>query len=240
MKVIIISILLFSLFAGLATGLGAVASILLKAPSEKILSLSLGFAAGIMFGISTLSLIPESLEIGGFTICFFGIVFGAVSLGLVDALLPHVHKTETECDMYVKLGSFIAIGIAFHNLPEGIAIGASSKVSAELGIYTAFSIGIHNIAEGISVAMPLCIGKMQKKRVVIVTTMTGMATLIGTLIGLQLVSISTIFISFSLAFAAGAMLYIASDELIPLSHKVHSHFANTGILMGIILALFIK
>lgn len=193
-----------------------------------------------MFGISTLSLIPESMSAGNFTVCFLGIIFGAVSLWLVDALLPHVHKTETECDLYMKLGSFIAIGIAFHNLPEGIAIGASSIVSAELGVSTAFSIGIHNIAEGISVAMPLCIGKMQKKRVVVVTTMTGMATLIGTLIGLQLVAISPLFISFSLAFAAGAMLYIASDELIPLSHKVHSHFANAGILMGIIFALLIK
>jgi ZIP family zinc transporter len=235
-----ISILLLSLLAGLVTGLGAIISVFIKSPSEKILSLSLGFAAGIMIGISTLSLIPESIETGSFMICFLGISLGGFLLWLVDVLLPHIHKSETECDMYMKLGTFIAIGIAFHNLPEGIAIGASSQVSTELGVYMALSIGLHNIAEGISIAMPLCMGKMHKIRIIFITTLTGMATLCGALIGMKLVSVSGIFISFSLAFAAGAMLYIVSDELIPLSHKAHSHFANIGILTGIILALFIQ
>lgn len=235
-----ISILLISFFAGLVTGGGALISILIKSPSQKVLSLSLGFAAGIMIGISTLSLIPSSLELGNLTSCFFGIIIGALLLWLVDVLLPHIHKSESDCDVYRKLGTFIALGIAFHNLPEGIAIGASNEVSAQLGLYTAISIGIHNIAEGISVAMPLCMGKMENKRILFITTLTGLTTLGGTIIGISLVSISQTFISFSLAFAAGAMIYISSDELIPLSHKAHNHFANLGILLGIMLALFIK
>lgn len=224
----------------MVTGIGAIITVLIKSPSERIMSLSLGFAAGIMIGISTLSLIPESIGAGSPVFCLLGFVSGAFLLWLVDVLLPHIHKSETECDMYLKMGSFIALGIAFHNLPEGIAIGASNEISAELGVYTAVSIGIHNIAEGLSVAMPLCLGKMRKIRIVYVTTFTGLATLLGTLIGLYLVSISTSFISFSLAFAAGAMVYIASDELIPQSHCVHSHFANAGIILGILLAIFVK
>jgi len=235
-----VSILFFSFIAGIVTGLGALISIIFKKPSEKIMSWSLGFAAGIMIGISTLSLIPESFAAGWTWTCVLGVVLGAFCLWLVDELLPHQHKTDQPEKDFTKVGTFIAIGIAFHNLPEGIAIGASSEVSAKLGLYTAISIGIHNIAEGLSVAMPLRMGKMRRRRIVIVTTLTGMTTLIGAIIGLQLVSISPAFISISLAFAAGAMLYIASDELIPISHRVHSHSANMGMLMGILLALLIK
>lgn len=213
---------------------------IIKKPSEKMLSFSLGFASGIMIGISTLTLIPESLAMGTIYICLAGFVCGALFLWLIDVLLPHIHKTETECDMYMKMGTFIALGIFFHNLPEGIAIGTSSHVSVELGIYTSVSIGIHNIAEGLSVAMPLCLGKMEKIRIIFITTLTGLATLLGAFLGLILVKVSLVFISFSLAFAAGAMIYILSDELIPHSHHVHSNAANIGIIFGIMLALLVK
>lgn len=212
---------------------------IMKKPSEKALSLSLGFASGIMIGISTLTLIPESLAAGGALTCLAGFICGAFFLWLVDVLLPHIHKFDTECDMYMKMGTFIAVGIAFHNLPEGIAIGASSHVSIELGVYTALTIGIHNIAEGLSVAMPLCMGKMGNIRIIFITTMTGLATLAGAFLGLLLVTVSPAFISLSLAFAAGAMIYISSDELIPHSHHVHSNASNIGIILGITLALLI-
>lgn len=237
---IFINILVYSFMAGLVTGLGALITILIKEPSKKLLSLALGFASGIMIGISTISLIPESMEAGSFTLCFLGFVSGAVFLWLIDVSLPHIHKNETNCDMYMKMGYFIAAGIAFHNLPEGIAIGATNEVSTQLGLYTAISIGIHNIAEGLSIAMPLCMGKVGKIRIIFITTMTGLATLLGTIIGLFMVGVSQGFISFALAFAAGAMIYISSDELIPHSHSVHSHTANMGIVLGIMLALLLK
>jgi len=238
--VICISILWFSFLAGLVTGAGALIAIILKNPSDKLLSSSLGFASGIMIGISTLSLIPQSLETGTVYLCVGGFVCGALFLYLVDATLPHIHKYEADCDMYMKMGSFIAVGIALHNLPEGMAIGTTSQISMDLGLKTAFSIGIHNIAEGLAIAMPLCFGKMDKTRIVFVTTMTGLATLIGALIGVKLEQISYSFISFSLAFAAGAMIYISSDELIPHSHHVHSNTANISILAGIMLAIVLR
>lgn len=237
---IYISILVYSFVAGLVTGIGALITIAIKEPSKKLLSLSLGFASGIMIGISTISLIPESMEAGSFSLCFLGFVSGAVFLWLIDITLPHIHKNEANCDMYMKMGYFIAAGIAFHNLPEGIAIGATSEVSPQLGVYTAVSIGVHNIAEGLSIAMPLCMGKVGKMRIVFITTLTGLATLFGTMIGLFMVNVSQGFISVSLAFAAGAMIYISSDELIPHSHSVHSHSANIGIVLGIMLALLLK
>ncbi len=231
--------MLLSFVSGLVTGLGALIVIMIRNPSKKLMSWSLGFASGVMIGISTLSLIPESIETGSLYSCLGGFVFGAFFMWVIDVALPHVYKTDTEHDFYMKMGSFIALGIAFHNVPEGIAIGASHHVSAELGTATALSIGIHNIAEGLSVAMPLSLGKMGKTRIVFITTMTGLATLLGTVIGVNIVAISEMLISFSLAFAAGAMLYICSDELIPQSHGTHSHAANLGIIMGIMLAVII-
>lgn len=236
----VISILTLSFLAGLVTGVGALFAILVKKPSDKFLSASLGFASGIMIGISTLSLIPQSLETGTVYLALAGIVYGALFLYVVDVTLPHFHKNEADCDIYMKMGMFIALGIAFHNLPEGVAIGTSSSVSTELGIKTALTIGIHNIAEGLSVAMPLCLGHMRRSHVVFITTMTGLATLVGTVIGIQLEHISAAFVSFSLAFAAGAMIYISSDELIPHSHHVHSNSANIGVIAGIVLAMVLR
>ena len=90
-----------------------------------------------------------------------------------------------------KWGTFIAIGIAVHNLPEGIAIGVSNEVSVVMGFYMAVSIGIHNIAEGLSVAMPLSLSpNMKKSRIVYITTITGLATLLGTIIGKAIITIS--------------------------------------------------
>jgi ZIP family zinc transporter len=239
--VVSISIYLSSLIAGLLTGVGALISIAIKNPSDKLLSLSLGFASGIMLGISTFSLIPESLELGNIYFCALGFVCGAGFLGLLDYGLPHIHKNEVEYDEYKKMGYFIAIGIAVHNLPEGIAIGVSNEVSVVMGFYMAVSIGIHNIAEGLSVAMPLSLSpNMKKSRIVYITTITGLATLLGTIIGKAIITISAFFISASLAFAAGAMIYITSAELIPKSHRSYGKYANIGIVAGILFSLFLR
>lgn len=239
--VVVISIYLLSLIAGLLTGVGALITICIKTPSHKLLSSSLGFAAGIMLGISTLSLIPESIEVGNIYSCILGFASGAAFLALLDLWLPHIHKNEAKDDEYKKMGYFIAIGIAVHNLPEGIAIGVSNEVSVSLGLYMALSIGIHNIAEGLSVAMPLSLSpNMKKGKIVFITTITGLVTLFGTMLGTALADISSLLISASFAFAAGAMIYITSDELIPKSHRTHSNYANMGIVTGILLSLFLS
>lgn len=235
-----ISIYLLSLLAGLLTGVGALITIAIRNPSNKLLSISLGFAAGIMLGLSTLSMIPESLALGGIYPCIFGFICGAGFLALLDILLPHIHKNEAKYDEYLKMGYFIAIGIAVHNLPEGIAIGVSNEVSVELGFYTALSIGIHNIAEGLSVAMPLSLSHaLEGGKIVFITTITGLATFFGTMLGTSLATVSSVFISASFSFAAGAMIYITSDELIPKSHARHSNYANMGIVSGILLSLLL-
>lgn len=222
--------------AGLMTGLGGLIAVIIKNIPTSLFSSVLGFAAGIMIGISTLSLIPNSLEMGMFY-TVIGFILGGAIMFILDVALPHTHKNEADDNMYFKMGIFIAFGIALHNIPEGLAIGAANYISGETGFYTALGIGLHNTAEGLCIAFPLVLSKMSKFRIVLISVLTGLSTLIGTFFGIIVGGISMTFVSISLAFAAGAMIYIASDELIPQSHKTHSEYANIGIMLGFIFAL---
>lgn len=136
-------------------------------------------------------------------------------------------------NMY-QCGLFMAIGIALHNLPEGLAIGAGYSNSAALGATIAISLALHNIPEGMVTAAPLLLAGVNKWIVIAIATSAGLVTPIGTLIGAALISISPQFISIAMAFAAGAMIYIVSDELIPQSHEYHSHAANLGLIAGFV------
>lgn len=101
----------------------------------------------------------------------------------------------------------------------------------------ALAIALHNIPEGMRMSVPLRMARVRVSRILLVTTLAGIFTPVGTLIGFLLYSISRDFVSISLALAAGAMIYIVSDELIPESHKHHSHFANLGIVVGFLVVL---
>ncbi len=132
-------------------------------------------------------------------------------------------------------GLFLAIGIALHNLPEGLAIGAGYSNSITLGATIAISLAMHNVPEGMVTAAPLLLAGMNRWRVVGIATLAGLMTPIGTFIGAVLISISPEFVSIAMALAAGAMIYIVSDELIPQSHEYHSHAANLGLVAGFVL-----
>jgi len=232
--------------SGILTGLGAVIAMFFKNIEDKWISTALGFAAGIMIGLSTFSLIPHAIESGSITAVILGFVAGGLFLWIIDMIIPHIHKLDGEeeegdrLSSYKKMGYFIAIGIALHNLPEGLSIGASTGISMNVGIVIAISIGIHNIAEGLSIAVPLSICGIKKSKIVFITVFAGLFTVIGAFIGMLAVNISSVIISMSLSFAAGAMIYICSDELIPESHKLHSNMSNAGVMTGFIFSLVIS
>ncbi|QNO13702.1 ZIP family metal transporter [Alkalicella caledoniensis] len=229
--------------AGLATALGALVVIFLKKPSEKMVSVMMGFAAGIMIAISTLELIPEAVDLGGVFNTALGFILGALLMFLLDLLVPHSHMGTGERDngesQLKKMGYFIFLGIALHNLPEGLAIGAGFVAEEALGISIAIALAVHNIPEGMATAVPLLGGGVSKGKVLLLTLVAGMMTPLGTAIGFLLFGLSESFVSIALSLAAGAMIYIVSDELIPHSHKTHSHWANLGLLCGFLLGFLI-
>lgn len=246
---------LLSSLAGLATGVGALIVVLFGRPSTRFLSAMLGFAAGIMLAISAFDLLPEAEQLGGPLNAVIGLALGAALMAGLDAVLPHIHRGfksseglldtngglhgELNCSSLLKCGLFLLVGIALHNLPEGLAIGAGYTSSFTLGTVIVISLALHNVPEGMVTSTPLLLGGMERWRVVLLTTLAGMMTPIGTVIGAMLFGLNGGFVSVALAFAAGAMIYIVSDELIPQSHQYHSHTANIGLLAGFILVFMI-
>lgn len=241
--------ILLALLAGLATSLGGIIIYIIKKPNKIHMSIYLGFAAGIMIGISVFELIPEGIAMGNLTLVAVGFVIGCLLMWTIDIattkkLDPIGHgKGQTfenrvsDRKSYSRMGYFIALGIALHNLPEGLAIGAGFGTEPKLGLLLAITIGLHNVPEGMSIAMPLRMSGSSILKVLKITLIAGLFTPIGAALGYMLVRLSPLAISVCLGMAAGAMTYIASDELIPESHHCHNHFANFGILSGFLLIL---
>lgn len=236
--------LLISTLAGLATAVGALIVIMIKQPGEKMISVMMGFAAGIMIAISTLELIPEAVELGGVLNTAIGFMLGALMMFALDIFVPHSHmgsgeKENDEKTKLKKMGYFIFLGIALHNLPEGLAIGAGFEAQDALGLSIAIALAVHNVPEGMATAVPLISGGVSKMKVLALTLVAGMMTPVGTALGIAIFRISESFVSIGLSLAAGAMIYIVSDELIPHSHGTHSHWANIGLLLGFLLGFLI-
>ncbi|OWZ83638.1 ZIP family metal transporter [Natranaerobius trueperi] len=243
--------LLYSFIAGASTAIGAIIIALIGRPGQKVLSGLLGFAGGIMIAISAFKLIPEAEEISSTYSAVIGFILGAAMMYLLDKLIPHTHlpggdevvtegvSTNSNEKSVLKTGYLIFLGIALHNLPEGLAIGAGLESNPELGFAIAVAIALHNIPEGMAVAGPLRSGGISWFKVFMLTLFAGLMTPVGAAIGLTIFGISSIFVGLGLAFAAGAMVYIVSDELMPMSHGYHNHTANTGFIMGFILGFLI-
>lgn len=253
-------VIILSVLAGLATGIGALIAFSIRVTSPRFLSLMLGFAGGIMLSISAFNLLHEAVNVCGLSLTIVGFVLGAALMFGLDLALPHMHRVSFgregghESERYrrerkacprdvnpdmLRLGYYVFLGIALHNLPEGLAIGAGYESSYKLGLAIALSIGLHNIPEGIATAVPLTLGGVGKFRVFLMTCFAGLMTAVGTIIGIGIIRQGSFLIGVSLAFAAGAMVYIVSDELIPQSHKYHSHWANLGLVLGFIVGLVI-
>ncbi len=245
--------LLYSLFAGVSTVFGAILVIFLRTPGKRVLSGLLGFAGGVMLAIALFDLIPEALEFGSMLSVALGFLFGAGIMFALDRFLPHAHvsaKPDLTLEnvpgipvidkKLLRLGYLVFFGLALHNVPEGLAIGAGLESSPQLGISIAIAIGLHNIPEGIAVAGILRSGGMSIVRILLLTLAIGLMTPVGAAIGLLIFNISPVFISGGMAFAAGAMVYIVNDELIPQSHRMSNHIAIVGLILGLLVVMIMN
>ena len=158
---------------------------------------------------------------------------------LLTILYPQAQKTPSRPTYLLKMGYLIAMGIALHDLPEGIAIAVGYSATDKLGLVLALAIGMHNIPEGMATAAPLRMGGMNPFKILLINGLVSLFTPLGTWLGLLMINISNHFISTLLALAAGAMAYLVKDELLPESHRRHPQFCKLGIGLGltVILAL---
>jgi ZIP family zinc transporter len=231
----------YSLIAGLLTGAGALPLIFIKDISHKWKDSLIGFASGVMVAVSFLALLSEALEIGGPFQIIFGLTFGFLIIGTIERFVPHFEIGEIGFDtIKVKRRMvLIASAIALHNVPEGFAVGVSfgSEVPG-LGLLIVIAIAVHNAPEGLVVAAPLKELGYPNWKIFLITAATGLTMPFGTAIGFILVSWADAVLVFGLSFAAGAMLYVVSHELLPESHSHgYKKQATMGFLVGIILTI---
>ncbi|MCW3490557.1 ZIP family metal transporter [Dethiobacter alkaliphilus] len=236
--------LLISTMAGLATGLGGLIVACFGKPSVKALSLILGIAAGINIVIATVELLPAAVEHGNLFLMSAGFVFGIAIMSLIDRAIPNVNllngdRAGLDSARLIRVGILIAVALAVHNLPEGLAIGAGFEATHSLGAIIALAIGLHNIPEGMGAAAPLKMGGMDNKRIVLITSLAGLATPLGTFIGMLLMRLSAAFVSLSLAFGGGAIMYVVCKELIPESQRQHAQYAIYGMTLGFLITLIL-
>jgi ZIP family zinc transporter len=236
----VLSIVLLSTLAGLGTGLGGLA-VLIRKPGEKLLVFLIGLAAGLMIMLSFMELLFDSLSISGLFPAAAGFISGALVLFFLDFLLPHKHVVSEKGLIDAKMfrtGALIAIGISIHNLPEGIAVASGYSFLPEIGLIIAIVIAIHNIPEGIAIALPIRMSGAPRWVAFRVALISGLIEPVGAAIAAVFLSSVPGLMPFALSFAAGVMVFITVDELIPLAHEHgNEHFTSFGIIIGFILTL---
>jgi ZIP family zinc transporter len=256
---------LITALAGISTGIGSAIAYFIRKPGPRIMSLILGFSAGVMLYIAFAELLHQSFEKVGFGWGNVGFFAGIAFIALLDILIPHQYKEEhvdmpstglTEADSYprdwrrrhrrrsthsalMRVGMLAAIGIAIHNLPEGLAVFSSGITGDRtFGLMVAVAIALHNIPEGISVSMPIWEATGSRKKAFLYSFAAGLAEPIGAVIGYAILFnfLTPTLIYSLLAFSAGIMVYISLDELLPTAHLYgKSHLVIIGVIAGMVL-----
>ncbi len=228
---VILAGFLGSLVAGLGTGLGALPIFLRSGWSPNAQRMMLAIAAGMMLGATFFSLIQPALALvharGGDDLAAvvtvgLGLALGALALWGLHGLVPHEHFTKgREGRPTLDLGRnwMFVLAIALHNLPEGLSVGiAYGATEPATGHAVMLGIATQNMPEGLAVAAALIAGGASRRRAFLIALGTGFVEPIGGLIGAATVSLSAALLPWGLAFAAGAMLFVISGEVLPETH----------------------
>ena len=239
--------------AALATALGALPVLIAQQYSHKTYAVLLGFGAGVMLAACSFSLISPGLEHaknGGLSSLMSGLVvgggilFGALLMSLMDYFMPHKYfdkGREGPSSVALKRVWLFVVAITLHNFPEGLSIGfafaGANLLSAEA---LAIGISIQDIPEGLVVALALRGAGYSRTRSFVFSTLTGLVEPAAALLGIFLVGISPSMLPFGLGFAAGAMLFVISHEIIPESHRWgREHYATIAIIVGFVLMMLL-
>lgn len=239
---------LASILAGLATGVGALPALFFKDISRNLFNALLGAAAGVMLAATAFSLLVPGMVYGntvwpghGIYIVAAGMLAGALFLHFADRMLPHVHfdaVADQQLSSLNKIGLFI-LAITIHNFPEGMSVGVSfGSGDMGSGLVLAIAIALQNIPEGLAVALPLVGLGVNRWRAVGIATLTGLVEPVGGLLGITMVTVFQPVLPLAMGFAAGAMLFVISEEIIPETHaNGRSRYATFALMAGFVLMM---
>ncbi len=230
----VLQALIATCFTWALTALGAAGVFIAKDISRKVLDLMLGFAGGVMIAASYWSLLAPAIEmsegkdIPAWVPALAGFLLGGIFLRLVDKILPHLHlglpieRAEGHKTNW-RRSTLLILAITLHNIPEGLAVGvafgaiAAGSPAATLGaaIALAIGIGIQNFPEGLAVSIPLRRGGMSRGKSFWYGQLSAIVEPIAGVIGAAAVIVAQPILPYALAFAAGAMIFVVIEELIP-------------------------
>ena len=241
-----------SLLAGLGTGVGGLGVFAVRTLSPKLEDALLSAAAGIMLAASFFSLLLPAIEHGERQFCakplavavvVAGLLLGAVALHLVHRLVPHEHfiagREGPEAAALRRIWLFV-LAITLHNFPEGMAVGVGfAGGDVANGVSIATGIGLQNIPEGLAVAVSLLAVRYSRLHAFLIALVTGLAEPVGGLFGAVAVWLAAPLMPFTLGFAACAMLFIISDEIIPETHRRgFETLATFSLMIGFAIMMF--
>jgi len=219
----------YSIAAGVCTFLGAVLVFLRPRIQRRELSFFLGLAAGVMVAVVLFDLIPSVLFSGGKGGFILGALGGWVLIAMINLLIrPQANGGHR----MTRIGYLIMLGIALHDLPEGMAISLGYEVSTRTAAVIALGIGIHNIPEGMAIAAPLLMGGGRKIRVGLETLLVGLVTPIGFLIGKLAVTVLPHYFGVFMGLASGVMIYLVLRQLWPEARITNSRWRYAGAALG--------
>ncbi len=242
-----------SFLAGLGTMIGASGIVLVRRISAGLEDVLLSAAAGVMLAASFFSLLLPGIGYGevafGSTLAAVavvagGLLCGALALHLIHAHVPHEHfvlgREGPDAGRMARIWLFV-MAITLHNLPEGMAVGVGfGGGDMDNGVSLAVGIGLQNIPEGLAVALSLLAINYSRAVAFAVASLTGLVEPVGGLLGSAAAGLAEPLLPWTLGLAAGAMLFIISDEIIPETHRrEHATHATFSLLGGFVLMMFL-
>ncbi|MFI3227487.1 MAG: ZIP family metal transporter [Clostridia bacterium] len=248
------NIILPSLLAGLmtwgVTALGAMTVFFVKKMNTKFLNLMLGFASGVMIAASFWSLLSPSIEMAeqitdkAWLVAAVGFILGGLFLEILDKIIYDKNKQSEQSSLEHR-NKMLILSITIHNIPEGLAVGVAyglAVIQNDSALYAsafalALGIAIQNFPEGLASAMPLYAQGLSRKKSFFYGQLTGIVEPIAAVFGAILVVYVQPILPYALAFAAGAMIYVVAQELIPESQSNRfrgTSIGTVGVMIGFV------
>ncbi|HBR03646.1 MAG TPA: zinc transporter ZupT [Ruminiclostridium sp.] len=243
---------ILALAAGISTGIGGLAVLFFKKTNMKILSVMLGFSAGIMIYISFIEIYQEAQTNlcgvhgikNGRILTVLAFFFGMVLMAFINEFIPESNQPhrirgkaqdQKPSGHLFRTGLFTAIAVTIHNFPEGIATFISGMKNPALGFSVALAIAIHNIPEGISVSIPIYYATKSKGKAFFISLASGLSEPLGAILAMLILGPFITDTVFGLIFGAvaGIMVYISLDELLPTAREYGEHnLSILGLILG--------
>ena len=242
----------------LGTTLGAAMVFFMKNKMNgKVEKLLLGFASGVMIAASIWSLLNPSIDMAeeqgkiAWVPAAVGFLLGVLFLLILDSVVPHLHlKTDKPEGIKSKLKktTMLVLAVTLHNIPEGMAVGVvlagglmgNETISIAGAFALAIGIAIQNFPEGAIISMPLRAEGMSKRKAFLYGTLSGIVEPIAAIVTILLASFVVPILPYLLAFAAGAMIYVVVEELIPESQEgEHSNIGTIGVAIGFVIMMIL-